>query len=286
LIDKSEVVDSVRDAVITASTTFRDDQKRAYKKAIRRETNKNAKWVLERILEDATIAEEKRHYPLCNDTGTPHVYVEIGENAALYPGFFGSVLEGVRKGLRDLPARPMAVKGGPMERIAQQKGLYDDPGQMAPFAFVTETVPGSKVQITLLMQGGGPELRSKTYRIYHTKSADKVLGEAASWAIQEVAQLGCTPCVPALGIGRTHYEATVLMLRALAHGSFDRQSKWEKKITGMINETKVGPIGIGGKTTALGTFIEIGPQRASGARIVCVRPGCCYDPRRATVTLG
>jgi hypothetical protein len=36
---------------------------------------------------------------------------------------------------------------------------------------------------------------------------------------------------------------------------------------------------------ALGCFIKVGPQRDSGQRMVCMRPGCSVDIRRATVVL-
>jgi fumarate hydratase subunit alpha len=285
MIPSAEIAKSVAEAVAIASTTFRDDQIKAYRKAIDAETNPGARWALERILENAAIAREKGHFPLCNDTGTPHVYIEIGDNAEVPRGFFGAVSNGIINGLRTLPARPMAVKGDSMERIGQTRGLFDDPGQLVPGPFVTETVPGDKLRITVMMLGGGPELRARTYRIYHLKNAENVLREATQWAVEEVARLGCTPCVPTFGIGRTHYEATVYMLRALRYASFDRQTDVERKIVDAINATGVGPIGLGGNTTALGAFVEVGPQRAGGARIVCMRPGCCYDPRKATVEL-
>jgi fumarate hydratase subunit alpha len=97
--------------------------------------------------------------------------------------------------------------------------------------------------------------------------------------------LGCTPCVLAIGIGRTHMEASSLMLEAMKEGSLTRQNEWEKKVTELVNATKAGPLGLGGRITALGTFIKIGPLRASGVRIVSVRPCCCFEPRRATVVL-
>ena len=285
MLENEKIINLVRDAVIEASTTFRSDQIYAYKKAIENETSETAKCVLEMILKNAEVASQKRRYPLCNDTGTPHVYVEIGEERELPSAFFKAIVDGVRKGLRDLPARPMAVKGDPIERIAQIRGLYDDPGMLVPGPFVVENVPGDKISVTVIMLGGGPELRSKSYRIYHFKNAEKVLKEATQWAVDEVGRLGCTPCIVSIGIGRTHYEATAFMLRALRYGRFDKQNEWERMVVDMINETQVGPLGLGGRTTALGAFIEVGPQRASGARIVCVRPGCCYDPRRSTVTL-
>ncbi len=97
--------------------------------------------------------------------------------------------------------------------------------------------------------------------------------------------LGCTPCAPAIGIGRTHFEAASLMLDAMIHGKFDIQNDIEREITRRVNETQVGPLGLGGDTTALATFLKIGPQRASGVRIVCLRLCCSVEPRTASCRL-
>lgn len=39
------------------------------------------------------------------------------------------------------------------------------------------------------------------------------------------------------------------------------------------------------KHSVLDNFAKIGPQRASGVRIVALRPCCCFEPRRASVEL-
>ena len=83
-----------------------------------------------------------------------------------------------------------------------------------------------------------------------------------------------------MGIGRSHYEATSLMIEAMAKGDYAKQSTMEMRITEGVNESNVGPLGLGG-TTVLSTFLRVGPQRASGVRIVCMRPCCCCEPRRA-----
>ena len=75
------------------------------------------------------------------------------------------------------------------------------------------------------------------------------------------------------------------MLQALVDGTYDNQNDMEKEITDRINENGVGPLGLGGKTTVLATFMKVGPQRASGVRIVCMRPCCCFEPRIASVEL-
>ena len=97
--------------------------------------------------------------------------------------------------------------------------------------------------------------------------------------------LGCTPSIPSIGIGRTHFEATSLLLKSLAYGNLDNQSETEMQITQRLNETGIGPMGFGGKTTVLGTYLNIGNQRASGVRIVSIRPSCFVEPRVATLKL-
>ena len=97
--------------------------------------------------------------------------------------------------------------------------------------------------------------------------------------------LGCTPSIPSVGIGRTHFESTSLLLKSIAYGNLDNQSDYEQHITDRINQTGIGPFGLGGRTTVLGSYVNIGNQRASGVRIVSVRPSCFVEPRVATLKL-
>lgn len=284
MLSQKRIEETVKKCLIKAGTTFRKDQLDAYRNAIRKEKNENAKWVLEKILENAKIAGEKI-FPLCDDTGIPHVFVEIGEEVTLPKGWLSAIRNGITQGLRIMPGRPMAAKGNPVERVEQSKGLFNDPGKLSLAPVIVKSAKGNQLKITVLLLGGGPEIRAKTYRVFHQRSIDVVLREVAGWASSEMKNLGCTPCVLAIGIGRSHMEASALMLEAMKEGNLNRQNQWEKKVTEMINSTKVGPLGLGGKTTALGTFINIGPLRASGVRIVSMRPCCCVEPRKATVVL-
>ena len=284
MINSKEIELAVKSCLVKAGTTFRKDQIRAYRRAIQSESNPNARWVLERILENAKTAE-KNSFPLCDDTGIPHVFVEVGDEVRLPKGWAQAIHRGIARGLQAMPGRPMAIKGNRIERIEQSKGLFKDADKVLPAPMILKAIPGDQLRITVLLLGGGPEIRAKTYRIYHQRSADYVLKEAISWLTSEIQNLGCTPCVAAVGIGRSHAEAAALMLESMKAGSLSRQSPLEKKATEFLNSTKTGPLGLGGKTTALGTFIKVGPLRASGVRIVSVRPCCCVEPRRSTVVL-
>ena len=284
MLSKKDIEAAASRCLVQAGTTFRKDQLRAYQSAIRRETNPNAKWVLERLLENATIAADKA-FPLCDDTGIPHVIVEIGAALNLPAGWLDAIHGGLRLGLRQMPGRPMAVRGNATERIEQSKGLFKDPAKLAPAPVIVKSTVGTILRITVLLLGGGPEIRARTHRVFHKRRIETVMKEIAGWMASEVKNLGCTPCTLAVGIGRTHMEACALMLEAMAKGTLIRQTLWEQRITERVNAEAVGPLGLGGENTVLGTFIKVGPLRASGVRIVSVRPCCCVEPRKATVTL-
>ena len=280
-----DIVDKVSDSIIKASTILSADKRNALKLAIENETNENASWALTQILENYNVAE-KTKFPLCDDTGIPHVIIELGANREITSELMAQINEGIYQGLNKLPARPMAVKGSGIERVEQSCGLYDDPGMMKPVSFLIDNSENpDTLNVHFLLQGGGPEIRAKTYRVYHKRSFDVVINEAVNWLENSLKLLGCTPSIPAIGIGRTHYEASSLMLKAMIYGNLDNSSNEEKYVTEKLNQTNIGPLGFGGKTTVLGTFIKIGNQRASGVRIVSVRPSCFVEPRKSTLIL-
>jgi fumarate hydratase subunit alpha len=278
------VESKVIEAVVKASTVFSADKKMVMRKALEKETNPNARWMLGTILENAEIAE-KTLRPTCDDTGIPHVFLEVGGNQFVSAEMLHAIQRGVAQGLRTVPCRPMAVKGDDVQRLEQSAGLDDDPGALAMAPVFIKTVEEDIIRLHLLLQGGGPEIRGKTYRVFHQHKLSVIIDEVVTWASEAAGLLGCTPCAPAIGIGRTHFEAASLMLEAMAYGKFDVQNPIEQEITDRINQTHVGPLGLGGNTTALATFLRVGPQRASGVRIVCLRLCCCVEPRVASVEL-
>lgn len=285
LSDYMDIIDKVSDSIIKASTNLSVDKENALKLAIENETNENALWALEQILENYKVSQ-KTKFPLCDDTGIPHVVIELGSNREITSDLISQINEGIYQGLNKLPARPMAVKGNPIEKIEQSKGLFDDPGLMKPASFLIDNADNpDALNIHFLLQGGGPEIRAKTYRVYHKRSFEIVINEAIGWLNDSLKLLGCTPSIPAIGIGRTHYEASSLMLKAMVYGNLDNMSNEERYITQKLNETQIGPLGFGGDTTVLGAFLKIGNQRASGVRIVSVRPSCFVEPRKATLIL-
>ena len=280
----NNIINKVAQCLVTAGSTFREDQKEAYRRAIAQEPGTSSCWVMQQVLDNALVAE-KNHGPLCDDTGIPHLLLEVGPNRQVTGELIEQIHAGVEKGLRELPGRPMAIMGDDSQRLDQSGGLNPDSGALAPSPMIIKSVKEDVLRLTVLMLGGGPAIRGITQRVFHKHSVEVVIDEIVNRAIPAVSQLGCSPCTLAIGIGRSQFEATSLMMEAMAKGNYNEQTSFEQTITNKVNEANVGALGLGGKTSVLATFAKVGPQRASGVRIVALRPCCCFEPRRASVEL-
>ncbi|WP_302049255.1 fumarate hydratase [Desulfosporosinus nitroreducens] len=280
----AQIIELVKNTLVSAGSTFKQDKKDAYKRAIEVESNEKAKWVLQTILDNAEAAETNLS-PLCDDTGIPHLVLEVGDNAAISGNMLKAIRTGVKEGLRILPGRPMGIIGNDSHRIDQSGGLNPDPAGVEQAPILVRETDNDVVRLHIMMFGGGPAIRAKTYRVFHKHSTQVVLDEIVKWSKEAVSLLGCSPCTLAVGVGRSHFEATSMMVQALVDGRYDQQSEMEAEITRRVNEFDIGPLGLHGNTSVLATFMKVGPQRASGVRIVCVRPCCCFEPRIASVEL-
>ncbi len=278
------IQEKVADCLVRAGSTFREDQKEAYRKAIADEKIESSCWVMKQVLDNALVAEKNRS-PLCDDTGIPHLFLEVGKNKSITGELLEQIKKGVALGLRQLPGRPMAIKGDDYARIDQSGGLDEDSGALAASPILIIPVDEDVIRLTVLMLGGGPAIRGITHRVFHKHSVDVVIDEIVARAKEAVAKLGCSPCTLAVGIGRSQFEATSMMMEAMAKGNYDVQSDFERTITEKVNEAGIGALGLGGQNSVLATFAKVGPQRASGVRIVALRPCCCFEPRRASVEL-
>lgn len=284
MLTNEQIIQKVSETLVAAGSTFRADKKQAYREAIAAEKDEKARWCLETILENAEVAEKNRS-PLCDDSGIPHMVLEVGPDVALTGNMLDAIKEGVKAGLRKLPGRPMGIMGDDSQRIDQSGGLNPDSAGVEPAPFLIRKTDENVLRLHIMMFGGGSAIRAKTYRVFHKHDTQVVMNEIISWAKESVAQLGCSPCTLGIGIGRSHFEASSLMMQALVDGRYGVQSAFEKQITTAVNEADIGPLGLHGNTSVLATFMKIGPQRASGVRIVCLRPCCCFEPRISTVDL-
>ena len=249
-----DIIEDISKKIIEASTTLTDDKLNVLSHAIEIEENENARWALSQILENYKVAQKTR-FPLCDDTGIPHVIIELGCDREISGELLNQIHQGIELGLNNLPARPMAIKGDEIERIEQSRGLFEKPGMLKPASILIDSsndestyrrdISSDTLNIHFILEGGGPEIRAKTYRVYHKRSFYNVVDEAVDWLCDSLNLLGCTPSIPSIGIGRTHFEANALLLKSIVYGRLDNQSDVERYVAGKLNETGIGPFGLG-----------------------------------------
>ena len=97
----NSICEKVAQCLVTAGSTFREDQKEAYRRAIANEEIESSCWVMQQVLDNALVAEKNRG-PLCDDTGIPHLFLEVGKKRAVKGELLEQIKEGVAMGLRSL----------------------------------------------------------------------------------------------------------------------------------------------------------------------------------------
>lgn len=277
-IDAKKIKKAVSDLCIEANVSLREDILSALKKALRAERDPNAKGILKEIIDNAKTARDEK-LPICQDTGMAVVYCDIGQELLITGGRFeDAVNEGARDGYRKGYLRKSVV-ASPLERENTQTN--------APCVIHSRIVPGSRMKITVSPKGFGSENKSALAMFKPTASFDEI----KSFIIETVKKSGagaCPPLVLGVGMGGTFEKAAQLAKRALLcpvdKKNTDRHlERMEKKLLDDINRSGIGPMGLGGKTTALGVNILEFPTHIAGLPVaVCVS---CHATRSAERTI-
>jgi fumarate hydratase subunit alpha len=227
----------------------------AIKQALAQETSEIAQDILNTLLENYTIGRQDC-LPICQDTGTVVFFVEMGEDVCLTGGSITDALqESVREVWQEQYYRASILKDPLFDRTNTKDNT--------PAIIHTELVKGDKLTIRIALKGGGAENMS-TLRML--KPSDGKQGIKA-FVLDSVIKAGGNPCPPILvgiGIGGNFETCAYLAKKALLRefASPHPVKEWadfEAELLQAINETNIGPQGLGGKTTALAVQIETAP---------------------------
>jgi fumarate hydratase subunit alpha len=249
------IEDVVSELIARAQTRLPKDVTDGLRKAYCRERNPLARLQLEVILENIEFAE-KRKIPMCQDTGVLVFYADVGSKAGVSPTELkSSILSGVRKATRDVPLRPNIVH--PLSR----ENSGDNTGFRNPIVHFDFIKGANYVDLTVLPKGAGSENMSALSMLTPSQGVDGV----KAFIVEVVRSAGGRPCPPVIvgvGIGGTADYAIALskkaLLRPLSSASADKDAaKIERKLLAGINGLGVGPMGLGGDTTALGVLVEV-----------------------------
>ena len=239
---RSRVVEATVMALRRAETTLPDWVIKRLEEAGRQESNPLARSHLQFMLENVKIAGEEG-LPLCQDTGLPIFRVEMGRDLAIGFDLPAAIAEGVRVATNQIPLRPNAVD--PLTR--QNSG--DNTGPGIPDVIV-DLVEGSGLKITAFPKGAGSENMSLVGML---NPADDPF-EFILQTVEERAANACPPLFLGIGVGGTFDLAARLAKRALLN--MPGNSEEEMELLRKVNLLGIGPMGLGGMTTALGVRIE------------------------------
>ncbi len=253
--DVSDVIEPVKTLCIEANTILPDDVKQKLLDAKEAEESPVGKEILAQIEENIEISAAEK-LPLCQDTGFAVLFVEIGQDVHLVGGDIREALnEGVRQGYKDGYLRKSIVDDPAIERVNTKDNT--------PAIIHWDIVPGDKVKITIAPKGGGSENMSTVKMMKPADGIDGIKDFVVEW-VRNAGGNPCPPVVVGVGIGGTFEHVAYLAKSSLLRdiGSVSPNPKFaeaEKDILEKINATGVGPMGLGGKTTALAVFIETHP---------------------------
>jgi fumarate hydratase subunit alpha len=276
-------VSIVEDTVVTllrlAVTDLPQDVSKCLKHALVSETNDTAKSQLEAILENVSLAR-KRAIPMCQDTGIQIFYLTVGSKFPLLHQLPHLLTRAVQKATQEIPLRPNTVDP------ILYKNPGDNTGRHIPW-INWKVVEGTNLEITALPKGGGSENVCKLAML----TPGQGMKGMKKFVIDSVIEAGAKPCPPTiLGVGIGGGAdicmkiAKEQLLRPLGQRHPDAKiAKLEEDLLSAINQTGIGPMGLGGDTTTLDVHIDVAMRHPASFPVgLAVQ---CWAARRASARI-
>jgi fumarate hydratase subunit alpha len=263
----SALAEATAAALAEAEVRLPGDVEQAIQAAHVREGNPVARGELGNILGNIALAAEGRSL-ICQDTGIPVIYLTIPPSVPYTRGLEEAIARGVHLATERIPLRPNAVD--PCTR----KNTGDNTGPGIPAVHVR---PGDRLTVTVLPKGAGSENVSRIGMLLPTRTAD-----VERFVVETVALAGGRPCPPVIlgvGIGSTFDGVAALAKEALLL-PVDTMDPFEQQLCDAVNTLGIGPMGLGGDTTALA--VKVRRAACHTASLPVAVNVQCWACRRAT----
>jgi len=239
----------------------------------------NAKAALSAILENIRIARETER-PICQDTGVPVFFAKVPFGVSCIE-LKNTIIKATRIATKNIPLRVNAVD------VLTDKNSGDNTGIGFPVIYFEET-NSKNLTIDLMLKGAGCENVGQLYRLpFEELKAERDLEGVRKCVLDTVYKAqgkGCPPYVIGVGIGASKDQVTRLAKEQLMRRLEDTNkigvlAELEKRLLKDINRLGIGPLGLGGRTTAIGAKIGVN-HRHPASYFVDVSI-CCWADRRA-----
>ena len=277
-MDYEDIKKGIVQLMKKAETELPNDVITALKKAYEIEEGV-AKTQIEAILKNIDLAK-KSGRPMCQDTGIQTFFVDVGVNFPDIDKLEGLIKDAVKKATKEIPLRPNTVDPFTGENHK------DNTGDNIPY-ITWDFVEGSNVLITALPKGGGSENMSKLGMLKPGVGIEGI----KDFVVTEMIKAGGNPCPPTIvgvGIGGGADLAMKLGKKSLLRSVDDRHkdktiAAIEEELIKRINDSGIGPMGLGGKTTVLDVHIEKAHRHPASLPVgIAVQ---CWADRRAKMVI-
>lgn len=278
-ISAQAITDAVEKLCVEACCNLPEQMAAALKKAEKDEPSPVGRDILAQLIKNAEIAADDQ-VPICQDTGLAVVFADIGQDVHIVGGDF---VEAINKGVHNGYVNGYLRKSSVAEPLFERKNTGDN----TPAIIHVRIVPGDKINIRLAPKGAGSENKSKLTMLVPADGIEGVK-KAILDAVEAAGPNSCPPMVVGVGIGGNMELACLLAKRAAARdvGTKNpdmRYAAFEEELLEMINNTGIGPQGLGGVTTAVDVNVEWAPTHIASLP-VAVNINC-HAARHAEVTL-
>ena len=278
-IKASAITETVARLCQEANFFLPDDVLASLKQARSLEESDRGREVLDRILENAAISTREQ-VPLCQDTGTAVVFMEIGQEVHVTGGDISRVVnDGVRQGYQAGYLRKSMV----YQPFSERKNSQDN----TPAVIHTDIVPGDSLKITVMPKGGGAENTARLAMLTPAQGRDGIIDFVVG-AVDEAGGSPCPPVIVGIGIGGSAEKAALLakkaLLRPVGEPSPDPEvAELEREILERVNNLGIGPMGYGGRITALAAHALVFPSHIASLPVAVNLQ--CHSARHRTATL-
>ena len=261
-IQVSRITEEVARLCGEAGIQLPQDVRRALEKAKQKEESPVGREVLDRLLENADIAE-REYLPICQDCGLAVIFADIGQDVHLVGGDLEeAITEGVRRGYEKAYLRKSVCH--PFTRA--------NTGDNTPVVIHSRMVPGDSLHLWVVPKGGGSENMSRMHMLVPAQGLEGVK-EKVLEAGRTAGPNPCPPIILSVAVGGTFDDAAVRAKRSLLRelGSVNpdpEAAALEEELLEKVNRLGIGPAGLGGNTTCLAVFVDLKPCHIASLPVV------------------
>lgn len=277
-IQTEEITKNIKEMCIEANHYLTTDMREALDHAQETEKAELGKQILSQLQENLEIAATEM-IPICQDTGMAVVFIEIGQEVHFQGGLLEDAInEGVRQGY---------IEGYLRKSVVNDPLIRENTKDNTPAIVHYTIIAGDQIKITVAPKGFGSENMS---RVFMLKPADGIEGvkSAILTAVKEAGPNACPPMVVGVGIGGTFEKCALMAKKALTRPVNESSpipyvKEMEEELLTKINQTGIGPGGLGGTTTALAVNIDTYPTHIAGLPVGINI--CCHVNRHSVRTI-